>query len=108
MQGELKIVLNGSSSPEKLQGCKIAKSVDTTGMACPYPSFESVKAMSFLNEDNADGCIEIITDSEESAFRSIPSVCQKRNWEFLVSEEEKDLWRIRIKKQDAKLKSKSV
>jgi TusA-related sulfurtransferase len=98
MQKELKIVLNGSSTPEKFHRCEITKSVDTTGMACPYPSFESVKAMSLLNDDNANGCVEIITDSEESAFKSIPSVCQKRNWEFLVMEEAKDLWRIRIKR----------
>jgi TusA-related sulfurtransferase len=99
MQRELRIVLNGSSAPDELQNCRIAKSVDTTGMACPYPSFESVKAMSLLNDtDNANGCIEIITDSEESAFKSIPSVCQKRKWQFLVLEEAKELWRIRIKK----------
>ena len=48
MQRELRIVLNGSSSPENLQNCEIVTSVDTTGMACPYPSFESVKAMSLL------------------------------------------------------------
>jgi TusA-related sulfurtransferase len=99
MQRELRIVLNGSSAPDELQNCRIAKSVDTTGMACPYPSFESVKAMSLLNDtDDANGCIEIITDSEESAFKSIPSVCQKRKWQFLVLEEAKELWRIRIKK----------
>ena len=99
MQTELRIVLNGSSDPDKLQNCRIATSVDTTGMACPYPSFESVKAMSLLNDtDNANGCIEIITDSEESAFKSIPSVCQKRKWQFLVLEEAKEIWRIRIKK----------
>lgn len=99
MQREIRIVLNGSSAPEKLQNCGIVTSVDTTGMACPYPSFESVKAMNLLNDnDNANGCIEIITDSEESAFKSIPSVCQKRKWQFLVLEEAKELWRIRIKK----------
>jgi TusA-related sulfurtransferase len=98
MQRELRIVLNGSSS-ENLQNCEIVTSVDTTGMACPYPSFESVKAMSLLNDtDNANGCIEIITDSEESAFKSIPSICQKRKWQFLVLEEAKELWRVRIKK----------
>jgi TusA-related sulfurtransferase len=74
MQRELRIIINGSSAPDLLQKCQITKSVDTRGMACPYPSFESVKAMSLL--DDANGCIEIITDSEESAFKSIPSVCQ--------------------------------
>ena len=100
MQRELRIVLDGSSAPDMLQKCEIIKSVDTTGMACPYPSFESVKAMSLFNNDNnnANECIEIITDSEESALRSIPSVCQKRMWQFLVLEEAKGPWRIRIKK----------
>ena len=104
MQRELRIVLDGSSSPDILQKCKIIKSVDTTGMACPYPSFESVKAMSLFNNDdknnnsNGNECIEIMTDSKESAFKSIPSVCQKRSWQFLVLEEVKGLWRIRIKK----------
>jgi TusA-related sulfurtransferase len=54
--------------------------------------------MSLLNDDNANGCIEIITDSEESAFKSIPTICQKRKWQFLVLEEAKDLWRIRIRR----------
>ena len=101
MQRELRIVLDGSSAPDMLQKCEIIKSVDTTGMACPYPSFESVKAMSLFSNDNnnnANECIEIITDSEESAFKSIPSVCQKRSWQFLVLEEVQGLWIIRIKK----------
>ena len=40
--------------------------------------------------------IEVITDSEESAFKSIPSVCQKRKWQFLVLEKAKNLWLVRI------------
>ena len=94
MQGELKIVMAGSSTPDLLQRSTIIKSVDARGMACPYPSFESVKAMSLLNDVN--GCIEVITDSEESAFKSIPSVCQKRKWQYLVLEKAKDLWSVKI------------
>jgi TusA-related sulfurtransferase len=94
MQSELKIVMAGSSTPDLLQRSSIIKSVDARGMACPYPSFESVKAMSLLND--ANGCIEVITDSEESAFKSIPSVCQKRKWQYLVLEKAKDLWSVKI------------
>jgi len=54
--------------------------------------------MANLNDEKQEGCIEIITDSEESAFRSIPSVCERRNWQFLVLEKNKNLWEIRIKK----------
>jgi TusA-related sulfurtransferase len=53
--------------------------------------------MSIPNDD-ANSCIEIVTDSEESALKSIPTVCQNRKWQFLVLEEASDLWRIRIKK----------
>lgn len=95
MQNELKIVMAGSSTPDQLKTSSIIKSVDARGMACPYPSFESVKAMSLLNDD-VNGCIEVITDSEESAFKSIPSVCQKRKWQFLVLEKAKNLWIVRI------------
>ena len=94
MENELKIVIAGSSTPDLLRKSSVMKSVDATGMACPYPSFESVKAMSFLNDVN--GCIEVITDSEESAFKSIPSVCQKRKWQFVVFEKAKNLWVVRI------------
>ena len=97
MQRELKIVISGTPDADRLEKCEISKSVDTRGMACPYPSFESVKAMSIPNDD-ANRCIEIVTDSEESALKSIPTVCQNRKWQFLVLEEASDLWRIRIKK----------
>ena len=64
-------------------------------MACPYPSFESVKAMGMTNPDR---CIEIITDSEESAFKSIPNVCDRRNWKFVVLADNFQTWRVRIRK----------
>lgn len=96
MQKESKLVINSSSSAKVLSEKKASKSIDTRGMACPYPSFESVKAMSLINDANE--CVEIVTDSEESALRSIPNVCQKRNWQYLVFEEGKDLWRIKIQK----------
>ena len=73
----------------------LAKSVDSSGMACPYPSFESVKAMNAIKPGDV---LEVLTDNEESALRSIPSVCDKRRWEFLVLQESKELWRVRIKK----------
>ena len=93
MLKELKVVINRSSVD--LLKTNVVKSVDTRGMACPYLSFEMVKAM---NSINPGGVLEILTDSDESAFKSLPSVCEKRRWEFLVIEESKEVWRIRIKK----------
>jgi tRNA 2-thiouridine synthesizing protein A len=93
MLGELKVLINRSCT--NLLKANLSKSLDSRGMACPYPSFETVKAMNSLNTGDV---LEIITDSDESALKSIPSVCESRKWEFLVLEESKDIWRIRIKK----------
>ena len=93
-----KIVIKGSDTDVdnllQTEDSKIGRTIDTRGMSCPYPSFESVKAMKSI-----DGyCVDIITDSEESALKSIPSVCEKRKWQFVVLEEALGLWRVRIAK----------
>lgn len=94
----MKIVLSGpSESQEELRNIssKSIKIIDTRGMACPYPSFESVKAMSL---SSTDICIDVLTDSDESALKSIPNVCMRRNWRFVVFEDGKNDWRVRIAK----------
>jgi TusA-related sulfurtransferase len=93
MLSELKIVINRSSID--LLKANIVKSVDSRGMACPYPSFESVKAINAIKPGDV---LEVLTDNDESALKSIPSVCDKRRWEFLVLQEAKELWRVLIKK----------
>ena len=58
-------------------------------------TLESVKAMNTIKPGDV---IEVLTDNDESALKSIPSVCDKRRWEFLVLQEAEELWRVRIKK----------
>ena len=84
-----------SDSKTDLFQAQVDKQLDTRGMACPYPSFETVKTLSAMP---AGRCIEIITDSDESALKSIPHVCRKRNWSFIVLQESENLWRLRIMK----------
>src|SRR5512146_343398 len=93
---DAKIVINGSLND--LMEISKAKTVDTRGMAWPYPSFESVKALVPLSDTDI---IEVITDNRESALESIPSVCQRRKWEFMVIEQDKHLWQVLIKKKSA-------
>ena len=95
-----KIVIKGSDTNiDKLlqiEDSKVTRTIDTRGMSCPYPSFESVKAMKAIDKEKDGYCVEIITDSEESALKSIPSVCEKRKWQFVVLEDAIGLWRVRI------------
>ena len=95
---QYKIVIKGSHTDVdyllQREDGKIGRTIDTRGMSCPYPSFESVKAMKSIDGQ----CVDIITDSEESALKSIPSVCEKRKWQFVVLEEALGLWRVTIAK----------
>jgi TusA-related sulfurtransferase len=97
-----KIVIKGSDTNVdnllQTEDSKIVRTIDTRGMSCPYPSFESVKAMKATNAGKDGYCVDIITDSEESALKSIPSVCENRKWQFVVLEEALGLWRVRIAK----------
>ena len=84
-----------SDSKTDLFRTQVSKQLDTRGMACPYPSFETVKALGAMSTNQ---CIEIITDSDESALKSIPNVCRNRKWSFIVLQESGNLWRLRIMK----------
>jgi TusA-related sulfurtransferase len=78
-----KIVIKGSDTnvDDLLQSedSKIGRAIDTRGMSCPYPSFESVKAMNSIDTEKEGYCVDIITDSEESALKSIPGVCENES-----------------------------
>ena len=83
-------------SNEYLLNTSVAKSIDTRGMSCPYPSFEAVKALSTLKSGEV---LEVVTDSEESALDSIPKVCERRSLEYAVIKLDDNLWSVRIRKK---------
>lgn len=74
---------------------KVEKTIDTRSMACPYPSFETAKA---VNPMPLGATVEVITDNSESALEAIPSVCHRRKYDFVVIQEDKHLWRVRVRK----------
>ena len=74
---------------------KTNKILDVRGMVCPYPSFETIKALSTMKSGEI---LEVITDSKTSALESIPTLLKRKNYEFVVIEKEKELWHIKIKK----------
>ncbi len=86
------LLVSEESLIDKLIDVKPSITIDTKGLCCPYPSFETVKHMSKLNDGEV---LEVITDSEESAKDSIPNVCNKRNWHFIVIQD-KDQWLVKI------------
>lgn len=88
------LLISEESIKDRLINTRPTLTIDTKGLCCPYPSFEAVKYMSKLKSGEV---LEVITDSEESAKDSIPTVCKRRNWHFIVIEEGNQ-WRLRIMK----------
>lgn len=92
----MQVLLKSSEGEQpSLLYATIAKSVDTRGMSCPYPSFEAVKALSTIKKGEV---LEVVTDSEESAIDSIPKVCERRGLEYAVIKVDTRLWHVRIRK----------
>ena len=68
--------------------------VDTRGMVCPYPSFEAARA--FMQASSGE-VIQLITDNQESARRSIPQLLERKGVEFKL-EEKQGYWVITFRK----------
>ena len=77
-----------------LEEVRVVTTVDVKGQVCPYPAFESMRALSPLSKDDI---LEVLTDNELSALDSIPTLCKRRDLQYLVEKEE-DFWRVYIKK----------
>ncbi|MEM4311726.1 MAG: sulfurtransferase TusA family protein [Nitrososphaerales archaeon] len=91
MLSEEKVIFGEDS----LRLSKADKVIDVKGMVCPYPSFETVKALASMNSGEV---LEVITDSKISALESIPTLLKRKNYEFIVIQKDKELWQIKVRK----------
>jgi TusA-related sulfurtransferase len=57
--------------------------IDTRGLACPYPAFETAKAISAVSDQDV---VEIITNDKYVALNSLPTVLKLREFDFAVIE----------------------
>jgi len=69
--------------------------LDTRGLACPLPTYHTV---SKLNEIATGRVLEVLTDSEESAFDDIPGKLKAKGHEFVVLEHRDGYWKIRVRR----------
>ncbi len=67
-------------------------SIDTVGLICPYPALETQKALRRLEKGQI---LEVITNNEPTAEKSIPFLCEQSGSNFRVRREG-DRWRILI------------
>jgi TusA-related sulfurtransferase len=71
------------------------RQLDTTGLICPYPALEVAKALPQLGEGEL---LEVTTDSEVSATKSIPLLLEKQGFSYVVFRRDA-LWFIRAAKR---------
>ncbi|HKW05741.1 MAG TPA: sulfurtransferase TusA family protein [Nitrososphaerales archaeon] len=80
---------------ERISTLSATKKIDTRGLLCPYPSFETAKLAS---EALPGEVIEIISDDKYAAENSIPTVLKLRNFEYAVFEKEGGNFCIKARK----------
>jgi TusA-related sulfurtransferase len=78
------IIRLGSRSLAELSA---TRRIDTRGLVCPYPAFETAKGVSDASYEDV---IEIITDDRYVALNSLPTVLKLREFDYVVIESGKE------------------
>ncbi|MER3601776.1 MAG: hypothetical protein C4339_03555 [Nitrososphaerota archaeon] len=71
------------------------KHLDVTGLICPYPALEVSKVLPQVNEGEV---VEVVTDSEVSATKSLPVILDRLGFSYVVFKRE-GLWYVRAVKR---------
>ncbi|HZW55968.1 MAG TPA: sulfurtransferase TusA family protein [Nitrososphaerales archaeon] len=70
--------------------------LDTRGLVCPYPAFESSKIALSAGESDV---IEIISDDEYVATSTVPAVLSARSLEYAVVKYEDGTFSIKARRK---------
>ena len=97
MASETQRIVLGS---EIIAALEASKQIDTRGLVCPYPSFETAKLVGSALENEV---LEILSDDKYAALNSIPTVLRLRNFECAVLESDDGVWRIKARRRKAVL-----
>lgn len=84
-----------SLATKKLSDLLPSRSIDTRGLVCPYPSFETAKLASASLPGEV---IEIISDDKYAAENSIPTVLRLRNFEYALFQREDGNFSVKARK----------
>jgi TusA-related sulfurtransferase len=83
---------------EFLADLRANKRIDTRGLVCPYPAFETAKQVSGATKEDV---FEIITDDKYVALNSLPTVLKLRDFDYAVIEfgESEDNFMLKAKRR---------
>jgi len=84
----------GVVGDEALREAHPSRVLDTRGLVCPYPALQTTQAVAALAPGET---LEVLTDNEPTAAKSIPLLCKDRGLRYLVIPEQSH-WRILIRK----------
>ncbi len=83
---------------EAIADLEANKKLDTSGLVCPYPSFETAKVAQGAGDGDV---IEIVSDDKYAALNSLPTVLRLRNFEYAVIELEGEKWLVKARRAKA-------
>jgi predicted metal-dependent enzyme (double-stranded beta helix superfamily)/TusA-related sulfurtransferase len=94
-EGRIEGRLVAGSDRSELLSSASHVTLDTRGLECPYPT---LKTASKLSEVGLGQILEVLTDSENSAYDEIPEKVKSSGLEFVTLELPEGYWKIKIRK----------
>jgi TusA-related sulfurtransferase len=84
------------SGSKELANVVSNRRIDTRGLVCPYPSFETAKLAQSAAEREV---VEILSDDEYTALNSIPTVLKQRDFECSVVKTNDGYWAVKARRK---------
>ena len=75
-------------------GLKSDVITDTRGLVCPAPTRQTLAKLAQMG---TGGILEVLTDSEDSAYDEIPKKLKSEGLEFVVLEQQDGSWKIKVR-----------
>lgn len=71
--------------------------IDISGKTCPYTLIETRDSLKQLTKGQV---LEVLCDYGPAAENTIPNFCKNKGYSFEVTNDEENLWKIKIEKAD--------
>ncbi|MGI0091336.1 MAG: sulfurtransferase TusA family protein [Nitrososphaerales archaeon] len=86
-----KIIVGAS----ELAGLNSTRKIDTRGLVCPFPAFETAK---LIGSSDPQDVLEILTNDRYTAESSIPSVLRHMGYDSVVMENDDGTLSVKARK----------
>jgi 3-mercaptopropionate dioxygenase len=94
-EGKLEGRVVGGSDRSELLKLSPHEVLDTRGLSCPHPTLKTAARLAAMRKGQV---LEVLTDSEDSAYDEIPAKLKSEGIEFVSLELPEGFWKVRMRR----------